>query len=119
MREQGLSPNRKKRAEYSSCLGKLSPAAPNLLNRVFSADGPFEKTVTAIAEFALSGGKACLSPAIDRFDGMPIAWTIGASPDSSLVNDMLCKVSRLVHKGVRAYSIRIADVVTDGPAGLG
>ena len=101
MREQGLSPNRKKRAKYSSYLGELSPAAPNLLNRDFSADRPFEKIVTDITEFALSDGKVYLSPAIDCFDGMPIAWTIGTSPDSSLVNDMLCKVSRLVPKGVR------------------
>ena len=49
----------------------------------------------------LSDGKACLSPAIDCFDGMPIAWTIGTSPDSSLANGMLCKVSRPVPKGVR------------------
>lgn len=50
---------------------------------------------------ALSGGKVCLSPAIDCFDGMPVAWTIGASPDPSLVNGMLSKVSRPVPEGVR------------------
>ena len=101
MGEQGLSPNRKKRAKYSSCLGELSPAVPNLLNRDFSAGRPFEKIATGITELAFSGGKACLSPAIDCFGGMPVAWTIGASPDSSLVNGMLCKASRLVPKGVR------------------
>lgn len=62
MREQGLSPNRKKRAKYSSYLGELSPAVPNLLNRDFSADRPFEKIVTDITEFALSDGKVYLSP---------------------------------------------------------
>lgn len=87
--------------KYSSYLGELSPAAPNLLNRDFSTDRPFEKMVTDITEFALGDGKVCLSPAVDCFDGMPIAWTIGTSPDSSLANDMLCKVSRLVPKGVR------------------
>lgn len=101
MGEQGLSPNRKKRAKHSSYLGELSPAVPNLLNRDFSADRPFDKRATGITELALSDGKACLSPAIDCFGGMPIAWTIGTSPDSGLVNDMLCKVSRPVPRGVR------------------
>jgi len=101
MKELGLSPNPRKRAKYSSYLGELSPEVPNLLNRDFSADRPFEKIVTDITEFALSDGKVYLSPAIDCFDGMPIAWTIGTSPDAALVNGMLEKVSRVVPKGTR------------------
>ncbi len=101
MKEQGLSPNRKKRAKHSPCLGELSPAAPDSPNGDFSAERPFEKMATDIAEFALSDGKVYLSPAIDCFDGMPIAWAMGTSPDSSLANDILRKASRLVPKGIR------------------
>ena len=30
-----------------------------------------------------------LSPIIDCFDGLPVAWTIGTSPNADLVNQML------------------------------
>ena len=30
-----------------------------------------------------------LSPIIDCFDGLPVSWTIGTSPDADLVNTML------------------------------
>ena len=91
----------KKRAKHSSCPGELPPSAPNSLSRDFSADGPFEKMATGIAGFAPGGGKACLSPAIGRFGGMPIAWAMGASPGPSLASGMLRKASRPVPEGVR------------------
>ena len=34
-------------------------------------------------------GKVYLSPIIDCFDGMPITWTVGTSPNAKLVNTML------------------------------
>ena len=34
-------------------------------------------------------GKVYLSPIIDCFDGMPITWTVGTSPNAELVNTML------------------------------
>lgn len=101
MKELGLSPKRRKRAKYSSYLGELSPEAPNLLQRDFSAERPFEKIITDITEFALSDGKVYLSPAIDCFDGMPIAWTVGTSPNAKLANDMLRKVRGIVPIGTR------------------
>ena len=36
-------------------------------------------------------GKVYLSPFIDCYDGKPITYTIGKSPNSKLVNDMLIK----------------------------
>lgn len=45
--------------------------------------------MTDITEFALKDGKVYLSPLIDYFDGSPITWTIGKSPNSSLTNNML------------------------------
>ena len=45
--------------------------------------------LTDITEFGLPDGKVHLSPVIDCFDGMPVAWTIGTSPDANLVNTML------------------------------
>lgn len=61
----------------------------NLVDRDFKADRPNEKWLTDITEFGLPEGKVYLSPVIDCFDGMPVAWTIGTSPNADLVNTML------------------------------
>ena len=42
-----------------------------------------------ITEFHIPAGKVYLSPIIDCFDGLPVSWTIGTSPNSNLVNNML------------------------------
>lgn len=104
----GAFSEEKKRAKCSSYLGELSPEAPNLLQRDSAAERPFEKMTADITEFALGDGKVYLSPAIGRFDGMPIAWTIGASPNAKLANDMLRKVHGIVLMGTRCivYSDR-------------
>jgi len=39
----------------------------------------------------IKAGKVYLSPLIDCFDGMPVSWTIGTSPNSELANTMLKK----------------------------
>lgn len=100
MRELGLRADRGRAAKYSSYLGELSPAVPNAIGRDFSADGPPGKIPADITEFGLRDGKACLSPAIDCFDGMPIAWTIGTSPDAKLANGMLAKLREIVPEGL-------------------
>ena len=89
MRDENLIvPNVRKR-KYSSYVGEISPEVENLLNRDFRADTPNAKWLTDITEFSISAGKVYLSPIVDCFDGMPIAWTIGTSPDAELVNTML------------------------------
>ena len=99
MRENGLAAYRPRKRKYSSYRGEISPAVPNLINRDFHADRPNEKWLTEITEFPLSGGKLYLSPMIDCFDGKPVCWTIGESPDSRLVNRMLDKAVGLLHDG--------------------
>ena len=89
MREKGLNATVKRRRKYNSYKGEISPAPPNLLDRNFSASEPNQKWLTDITEFAIPDGKIYLSPMIDCFDGMPVAWNIGTSPDSNLVNNML------------------------------
>lgn len=91
----------KKASEVFLVPGRIVDGAAQLAEQGFLRRQALRENSNGQAEFALSGRKVCLSPAIDRFDGMPIAWTMGTSPDSSLVSDMLCKVSRLVPKGVR------------------
>lgn len=50
---------------------------------------PNEKWLTDITEFSIGEKKVYLSPIIDCFDGLPVTWTIGTSPNAELVNTML------------------------------
>ena len=75
--------------KYNSYLGEISPAVPNEVQRDFHADKPNKKWLTDITEFKIGEEKVYLSPIIDCFDGMPITWTVGTSPNAELVNTML------------------------------
>ena len=59
------------------------------MNRDFHATAPNRLWVTDITEFRIPAGKVYLSPVIDCHDGMPVAWTIGTSPNAALANGML------------------------------
>ena len=91
MKDEGLCVKVRKRRRYSSYKGEITPAVPNLLKRDFHASQPNTKWLTDITEFDIPAGKVYLSPIIDCFDGMPVAWTIGTSPSAELVNTRLCR----------------------------
>lgn len=42
-----------------------------------------------MTEFLIPAGKVYLSPLIDCYDGMLVAWNISSKPDTQLVNTML------------------------------
>ena len=92
MKEQNLSVISIKKKKYSSYIGEISPAVPNLLNRNFKADKPNEKLLTDLTEFSINDDKVYLSPMVDCFDGFITSWTIGLSPNANLVNTMLIDV---------------------------
>ena len=89
MHEENLVANTIKGKKYSSYMSEISPSVPNILKRNFHADLPNSKWLTDITEFHIPVGKVYLSPIIDCFDGLPVAWTIGTSPNAELVNTML------------------------------
>ena len=89
MREDELIVPNIKRKKYNSYKGEITPAVPNLIERDFHAAQPNMKWLTDITEFHIPAGKIYLSPIIDCFDGLPVSWTIGTSPDAKLVNTML------------------------------
>lgn len=89
MKEEGLTVRAKKKRRYSSYKGEISPAVGNLINRDFHANRPNQKWLTDITEFSIKAGKVYLSPIIDCFDGMPVVWSIGTSPNAELANSML------------------------------
>ena len=59
------------------------------VNRDFHANKSNEKCLAYITEFSILSGKVYLSPVIDCFDGMPVSWRMGVSPNANLVNAML------------------------------
>ena len=72
----------KSKLKYSSYKGEISPQVENIVNRKFIVTKPYKQALTDITEFALKDGKVYLSPLIDCFDGSPITWRIGKSPNS-------------------------------------
>lgn len=89
MKEEHLTIMKVRIRKYCSYKGEISPAVPNLIKRDFHAALPNQKWLTDITEFHIPAGKMYLSPIIDCFDGLPVAWTIGTSPNAELVNTML------------------------------
>lgn len=71
----------------SSYEGEVSEAPPNLLRdeegkHRFGADRPNELRITDVTGFRIPAGKVCLSPIVGCLDGMPLSWSISASPDA-------------------------------------
>ncbi|NCB44821.1 MAG: IS3 family transposase [Clostridia bacterium] len=89
MKEEQLLISSKKGKKYNSYKGEVSPAVENIINRDFHAEKPNLKWLTDLTEFHIPAGKVYLSPIIDCFDGLPVSWSIGTSPDAELVNTML------------------------------
>lgn len=89
MKELGLKVSMKMIRKYNSYKGEISPAVDNIVERNFHAENPNQLWLTDITEFHIPAGKVYLSPIIDCFDGMAVAWTIGTSPSSELANTML------------------------------
>lgn len=105
MREQKLAarcPRRKRR--YSSYMGEISEAPANTCldergKHLFRAEAPNELWVTDITEFRIPSGRCYLSPVIDCFDGMPIGWSIGTSPNAELANSSLLEACARLRDG--------------------
>lgn len=99
MKVEGLKVRLQRERKYSSYVGEISPAVPNLIDRDFHAEQPNEKWLTDITEFSIPAGKVYLSPVIDCYDGMPVAWSISTSPSKKLANSMLIKAIQTLENG--------------------
>ncbi len=84
-----------RRKKYSSYREKTSGPEPNILDRKFKAEQPYEKLVTDITEFKVLGEKLYLSPVMDLFNGEILCYEIDSRPHYHLVESML---NKLVHK---------------------
>ena len=89
MKEIGIKVFCCKKKRYSSYLGELSPAVPNIVTRNFTATAPNQKWLTDISEFAINAGKIYLSVIRDCFNDEIIASKIELKPTANLANSTL------------------------------
>lgn len=73
MKEEQLIIPYKKKRNYSSYKGEISPAPENVIKRDFHADNPNTKWLTDLTGFHIPAGKVYLSLIIDCYDGMVVS----------------------------------------------
>ena len=76
---------------YQSYRGSVGKAAPNLLERNFTAKEPNQKWVTDVTQFNVAGKKVYLSPVLDLYNQEIISYEIGDHPQMTMVMQMLNK----------------------------
>ena len=87
---------RKKR--YRSYKGTIGKIAPNILDRDFKADKPYQKLVTDVSQIAIGDKKSFLSPVLDLFNGEVLGYDISDRADLSQINNMLSEVFAITDK---------------------
>ena len=75
--------------------GQPAYVAPNLLNRDFSAEAPFQKLVTDITYLPFGQSMMYLSSILDVYNGEIVAQTIGFNQDTKFVLDTLNQLPEL------------------------
>lgn len=81
----------RRKRKYTSYIGEITPAFPDLVQRNFHADKPNKLWLTDITEFAAADSKIYLSPLIDCFDDKVVAYSTSKNPDNNLVEEMIDK----------------------------
>jgi transposase InsO family protein len=76
---------------YKSYRGSVGKAAPNLLERNFTATAPNQKWVTDVTQFNVLGHKVYLSPVLDLYNQEVISYEIADRPQMNMVMQMLQK----------------------------
>ena len=80
---------KQKRNKYRSFKGIVGKIAPNLLDRQFNSQKPFEKLVTDVSEFKVCNKKVYLSPIMDLFNREIVAYSISQTPSFAQTKEML------------------------------
>jgi transposase InsO family protein len=94
MNQEQLVVKKKKMRKYNSYdKSKDTSYAPNLLNRDFNAEKPFEKLATDVTEFKIRSGKIYLSPLYDLKDKLVLGASVESNALTSSVLNMFegCK----------------------------
>ena len=79
---------RPKQRKYVSYKGTIGRIAPNLLDRNFNTEYPFQKIGTDVTVFIMPYGKLYLSPIIDFHTREVLAYNLSESPDFRQIQRM-------------------------------
>ena len=105
MDELGLKSEVRK-VKYRSYKGEVGKTAPNIIDRDFTAERPYQKLATDVTQVTIEGRKAFLSPILDMCDGEILAYSITEAPNLEMVITMLNRMYESVDlpKGVVLHS---------------
>lgn len=101
---RGLNPGRR----YSSYEGDSGDAVPNLLERDFHADAPFEKLGTDVTEFKTPYGKEYLAVIYDMATKEVVCWDVSRSPNLQQQRRLLKRLAAVLPAG--AHPILHSDM---------
>lgn len=83
-----------KKVRYRSFKGEVGAVAPNVVDRNFKSDKPYQKMTTDLSQITIKDTKMFFSPLLDMYNGEIITYTISNRPDLHMVTDMMCKALR-------------------------
>lgn len=95
MNEMGLKAMRKRR-HYNSYKGEVGKIAPNLIDRNFHADRPYQKWATDISQVNIHDKLLYISPILDMYNGEIVAYSLANRPSLKLVLNSVNKAMRKV-----------------------
>ena len=80
---------KQRKSKYKSYKGEVGKIAPNIINRDFVANAPFQKLTTDVTECAVCDEKIYLSPILDMFNNEIVSYSISTSPNFNQTREML------------------------------
>ena len=80
---------KQRKNKYKSYKGEVGRIAPNIINRDFVANAPFQKLTTDVTEFAVCDEKVYLSPILDMYNNEIVSYSISTSPNFNQTREML------------------------------
>lgn len=109
MQELNIKAKAKKRSKYNSYKGEVGKIAPNILDRNFKTDKPYNKLTTDVTEFKIGEEKVYLSPIIDCYNNEVLSYNISTSPNLVQAFDMLKDLYKVLPKHLKYETILHSD----------
>jgi putative transposase len=89
MHEQGIRARLHRRFKCTTKSEPAHPAAPNLLDRDFTAEQPNQRWVKDTTELLIPGGKLYLAVVLDLFSRFVVGWALSRANDHQLTLEAL------------------------------
>lgn len=85
-----------RKVKFHSYKGEVGKTAPNIIDRDFTAERPYQKLATDVTQMTIDGRKIYLSPILDMCDGEILAYSITEKPNMEMVLGMLNQMYRRI-----------------------